>query len=171
MKVLFLKHVINVWKEGDIKEVKPWYAQNFLFPKWLAIELTQAEEKKHKDKLKKEDSRRRQLIENRHEIAEKLNGIKLDFSLRASWWSKVFWAIWEKDILREIKNKFQIDLSKKHVDMPSGHIKKLWEEFVFIKLWKDASAKVIIDVKPEWCLIFELIFEIKNVELLLRLNE
>ena len=84
MKVLFLKHVVNVWKEGEIKEVKPGYAANCLFPKWFAIELTPAEEKKHKEKLKKEDAHIRELIENRHKIAESLNWKKIDF------WKKNF---------------------------------------------------------------------------------
>ncbi len=149
MKVLFLKHVINVWKEGDIKDVKPWYAQNFLFPKWLAIELTLEEERKHNDKLKKDDLHRRELIENRHNIADTLNWKTLEFKLKTWWWNKVFWAIWEKDIINEIKKVFKIDLSKKHIQMQSWHIKKIWEEFVFINIWKDAKAKIIVKVNAE----------------------
>lgn len=143
MRVLFLKHVINVWKEGEIKEVKPGYAANCLFPQGLAVELTPAEEKKHKEKLKREDKHIRELIENRHNISEVLRWQKLDFSLRSWGWDKVYWGVWEKDIIREIKKKFNIDLSKKHIDLPKGHIKKLWEEFIYIKLWKDATAKMI----------------------------
>jgi hypothetical protein len=35
--------------------------------------LTPEEEKKHKDKLKKEENRRMELIENRHNIVDVLN--------------------------------------------------------------------------------------------------
>ena len=146
MKVLFLKHVINVWKEGEIKDVKPGYAANCLLPQGLAIELTNAEEKKYKERLKREDKHIRELIENRHNIAEQLNWKKIEFSLKSWWWWKVYGWIWEKDIIREIKNLFKIDLSKKHIDLPGGHIKKLWEEFIYIKLGKDASAKMIASV-------------------------
>lgn len=82
MKVLFLKHVLHVAKQGDIKEVKSGYAANCLFPQGLAVELTPEQEKKHKNSLKKEDSRRRELIENRHQISEQLQGKELNFSLK-----------------------------------------------------------------------------------------
>lgn len=146
MKVLFLKHVINVWKQWEIKEVKPWYAANFLFPKGLAIELTPEEEKKYKEKIKKDDFYKRWLVENRHKLVEELNWKTLTFSLKMweNW--KTYWWIWEKDIIKMVKEKFKIELSKKHIDLPDWHIKKIWEKTIFIKLWKDAIAKVYIIV-------------------------
>ena len=149
MKVLFLKHVINVWKEWDIKDVKPWYAANMLFPKWLAIELTPETEKKYKSKLKKEENHKRELIENRHKLSETIKWAKLDFTLKTWSNNKVYWWIWEKDIISEIKKKFKIELTKKHIDMPDWHIKKLWENQIFIKLWKDAISKIFININKE----------------------
>lgn len=149
MKVLFLEHVINVWKKGEIKEVKAWYASNMLFPKWFAVELTPEQEKKHRDSLNREDKHRRELIENRYNLSDVLNGKKIVFSLKTWWWDKVFGWIWEKDIIEKVKKDFKIELSKKHIDLPDGHIKKLWEHQVFIKLWKDAMAKMFISVERE----------------------
>lgn len=149
MKVLFLKHVINVGKPWEIKEVKPGYAANMLFPQWLAIELTPETEKKYKEKLKKEEKHRMELIENRHEISESLNHKKLEFILKTWTNHKVYGWIWEKDIIDEVKKKFKIELSKKHIDMPDGHLKKLGEHIIYIKLWKDAMAKVFIVLNEE----------------------
>ena len=147
MKVLFLKHVVNVWKEGEIKEVKPGYAANMLFPKWYAIELTPEAEKQHKAKLKREEAHKREMIENRHNLSEILNQKRLEFTLKTWANHKVYWGIWEKDIIAEIKKKFKIELSKKHIEMPDGHIKKLWENQIFIKLGKDAMAKMFVVIK------------------------
>ncbi len=147
MKVLFLKHVINVGKEGEIKEVKPGYAANMLFPKGYAIELTPEAEKKHKAKLKKEETHKREMIENRHNLTEIINNKRLEFTLKTGANHKVYWWIWEKDIIAEIKKKYKIELSKKHIEMPDGHIKKLWENQIFIKFGKDAMAKVFIVIK------------------------
>jgi len=147
MKVLFLKHLVNVGKEWEIKEVKPGYAANMLFPKWYAIELTPAAEKQHKAKLKKEETHKREMIENRHNLSEILNHQKLEFTLKTWANHKVYGWIWEKDIISEIKKKYKIELTKKYIEMPEGHIKKLWESQIFVKLWKDAMAKVFIVIK------------------------
>lgn len=141
--------MINVWKEWEIKEVKPWFAANMLFPKWLAIELTPQAEKEYKDKLKRKEQHKRELIEDRHRIIEQLNWQTLEFALIA--WSnkKVYWWVWEKDIISELKKKFKIELTKKNIDMPDGHLKKLWEYQIYVKLWKDAMAKMFVIVKQE----------------------
>ena len=149
MKVLFLENVIHVAKKGDIKEVKPGYAQNMLFPKKLAVELNEKVEKEMKNKANSEEKHRRELIENRHKIVEELNHKKLSFKLKADSSWKVFWSIGEKDIIRTVKRLFKLDLTKKHIDLPSGHIKKLWESDVFIKLGKDAMAKMFISIEKE----------------------
>lgn len=149
MKVLFLKHVVNVWKEGEIKDVKPGYATNLLLPQWLAIELTPEAEKKYYEKLKKQEAHKRELIENRHQISEKLNWQKLVFTLKTGTNHKVYWGIWEKDIISEIKKKFKLELTKKHIDLPDWHIKKLWESQIYVKLWKDAMAKLFIIINEE----------------------
>ncbi|MDR0772639.1 MAG: hypothetical protein LBF15_06720 [Candidatus Peribacteria bacterium] len=65
-----------------MKEVKPGFAQNMLFPKGLAVELTPEEEKRRSDKIKKDENHRMKLIENRHNIADTLNGQKLTFALK-----------------------------------------------------------------------------------------
>ncbi len=148
MKVLFKKHVINVGKVWEIKEVKPWYAQNFLFPNGSAVEYTAQVAKSMKTSQRKEEAHRIELIANRHEIVEKLNGQTLDFELKTWGNDKVYGGIWEKDILLQLKKKFKVDLTKKHIDLMDGHLKKLWEHDVYVKVWKDAMAKMKAVISP-----------------------
>ena len=148
MKVLFKKHVINVWKPWEIKEVKAWYAQNFLFPHGHAVEYTAQIAKSLKTSQKKEEAHRIELIANRHEIVEKLNGQTLEFALKTWAWEKVYGWVWEKDILLQLKKKYKVELTKKHIELMDGHLKKLWEHDVYVKVWKDAMAKMKVLVTP-----------------------
>ena len=146
MKVLFKKHVVNVGKVWEIKEVKPGYAQNFLLPQGHAVELTDAVLKKMKQAGQKDEAHRRELISDRHDIVEKLNGKSLTFSLTSGANGKVYWGIGEKDILTEITKVYKVTLAKKHISLMDWHLKKLWEHDVYIKLWKDAMAKMKVEL-------------------------
>lgn len=146
MKVIFLEHVLHVWKKWEIKEVASAYASNFLIPKNLAKKVTPEMEKNFQNKQRKAESQRREILGDSHAIAEKLNGEKLVFHLGSSPSGKVFWGIGEKDIIEAVHKKFHVQLTKKHIEFANGHIKTLWEHFVYIKLSKDAIAKVLISV-------------------------
>lgn len=142
MKVIFIEHVLHTGKPWEIKEVSSAYATNFLIPKWLAKKLTPEMEKSIKNKSRKQESQRREIIWDVHGIIQKLNGVTLNFSLPSRGEDKVFWSIGEKDIVGEIQKHFHIPLTKKHVVFPQGHIKKTGEDFVYVKLGTNASAKV-----------------------------
>ncbi len=148
MKVLLLKNVLHIWKAGDIKEVKPWFAGNMLFPKNLAVEFTKAEEEKYKRSLQKKEQWRMHLIEKKHEIIEMLNWQKFEFTLR---WTekKVFWAVAEKDLLAQIKKKFKLNLTKKNIYLPDWHLKKVGEHMIFIKITEKEMAKVFVIINSE----------------------
>lgn len=146
MKVLFLKLVPNVWHVGEIKEISDSYARNFLIPKWLAKKITQEEEKQLQTQEKKQEEARRNLIENKHKIIEMLNGQTLLFKAKTLQNGKMFWWIWEHDVMQKILKDFKIELEKKHIDMVDGHIKKIGKKDIYIKLW-ETMAKITIIVE------------------------
>jgi len=146
MKVIFLQHVINVWKVWEIKEVKSGYAQNFLLPKWLAKEFSLEEQKRFDDKKKKEEQNRQKKVEHRHELFDLLNWKEFNFSLQKTESWKAFWSIAEKDIIPQLKKAFKIDFTKSEIEMPDWHIKKNWKYDIFVKLGSGEMAKIIIVV-------------------------
>lgn len=147
MKVIFLKHVINVWKVWEIKEVKEWYAMNFLFPHGYAKEYTEAVAKKLEQDKKKKESQRRDIVEHRQEIFDALNGKELEFHLERTESGKTFWSIWEKDIIARLEKDFKLHFSKGEIEMPAGHIKHEWKSDVFVKIGAWKMVKLIIVVK------------------------
>jgi large subunit ribosomal protein L9 len=144
MKVLFLKNVVNVWKAWEIKEVKDWYAWNFLLPKWFAKRLTPEDEKKLQSDKKKEENHRIQIIEQRHKIVETISWSEFIFKMKVGENWKAFWSVSEKDIIEASDKKLSIKLQKSNIDIVDWHLKKLWSKFVYIKLAEDSIAKITI---------------------------
>lgn len=145
MKVLFLQHVINVWKVWEIKEVNDSYARNFLIPKKYAKQFTKEDEKNLELKKKKIEKNRINKVENRHELWEKLNWKTFTLILSKGT-GKLFWSVTEKEIIEILKKEEKLDFTKWEIVMESGHIKKTWKHDVFVKLWAWEMAKIIINI-------------------------
>ncbi len=147
MKVVLIKDVEKLGKEGDVVEVKPGYARNYLFPKKLAVDATPANlklaEKKRKQRLKRE----REKIEHMKSLAEKLSGMKLTFYKKAGEKNRLFGSVTSKDIVEALQNTYNIELDKKsiHLEHP---IKELGSFEVEVHLYEDINTKIEVVVEP-----------------------
>lgn len=111
MKVILINDVPSLGKKGEIKEVKPGYARNFLLNKYAlllndpkALELQkERKEVKEKDSVKKEE---------KSANLEKISGKKFTFMAKTDKKGKLYGSIGSK----EIGEKLGIDegLIKKH---------------------------------------------------------
>ena len=146
MKVIFLEHVINVWKKWEVKEVKSWYAANFLFPKWLAKEFTETDAKNAEKKAQKTEENRINLLANKWEIAKELSKKTLSFHMPHAASGKIHGSLKEKDIVAEIKKQLKIELTKKNIRFENGHIKQIWNHSVYVDFGDKVTAKLNITI-------------------------
>lgn len=146
MRVIFLEHVINVGKKWEVKEVKSWYAANFLFPKKLAKEFTDADEKRLAGKAQKKEENRINLLANKEDIAKELSKMNLSFHMPHAASGKIHGSLKEKDMVEEIKRQFKIQLTKKNIRFENGHIKQIGKHTVYVDFGDKVTAKVDITI-------------------------
>lgn len=148
MKVIFLKHVINVGKLWEVKEVSSGYASNFLFPKKFAKPFTESVKASIEQWEQKKESDRRMLLGWKQEMIDELQGKVFEFSLKASG-DKVYGSITPKEVAEYIAKKYRFPLSKKHVDFGWVHssFKTLWNHDIYIDLWENYAVKAIVSIK------------------------
>jgi len=72
-KLILIKKVFNLGKKGEIVEVSPGYARNFLVPQGLAKIATEKEMKTAVLNQKKEKEKKHQELEQVQEIKEQLD--------------------------------------------------------------------------------------------------
>ncbi len=84
MKVLLTQNVLNLGQIGDVVEVKPGYARNYLLPERLAVEPTEGnlkaieeEKRKHQEELARQRAQKEQL-------ASEISGKEITISARAN---------------------------------------------------------------------------------------
>ena len=113
MKVILLKDVKNVGKKDQTVEVSDGYAQNFLFPRKLAVQLT----KGSSQVLANQKEAEKQLFEKNQaearEIAKKLESITLEFTLKSGNNGRCFGNVSLKQIEEELLAKYKIQIDKR----------------------------------------------------------
>lgn len=147
MKVILLQDVKNVGKKGQTIDVSDGYANNFLFPKRLAVK----ESKKSVEILEKQNEEARIAYENQKQEAiklkERLNQITLEFTLKSNN-GKVFGSISFKQVEEELRNKYQINVDKRKI-LTKGPIDELGITTLEIELFKGVNGFIKVHVGEE----------------------
>lgn len=141
MRVVLNQDVKGIGKKLQVVEVSEGYARNYLIPKKLALvadnkNINEANTKNEAAIYKKktefeEATKQKEIIEKSY----------IEFRHKVGEASKLFGSITEKDIADAIKEKFNLDVSKKKIVITSP-IKYLGEHTVSVKLYEGVIAKL-----------------------------
>lgn len=148
MKVILIKDVKKLGKEGEIKEVSDGYARNFLIPQGCAVEATQ-------NKLKEavEKDLRREKQKNKEENAalqlkEQLDGKKVNISARTGAGDKLFGAITPREVAEALQKEYGIKIDKKKIEL-GDPIKHLGNFQAKLKIYPNIQANIEVIVTAE----------------------
>ena len=148
MKVILLKNVDKLGKEGDLVEAKSGYARNFLFPKKAAIEATPENMKNWKEMKAKEAADEAARVEEAEAQKKELESKVVDLKAKGGANGKLFGAITTKDIADRMKEIFGLKIDKKKIVL-SENIKTTGKHKVTVKLHGDISADVDVVIDAE----------------------
>ncbi|MHC6181522.1 50S ribosomal protein L9 [Clostridium sp. JNZ X4-2] len=140
MKIILLKNVKSLGKEGEVVKASDGYARNYLIPKGLAEEANEVN--LHIWNNKKEAERKQKLseVETAQKLAESLKGKEINLTVKSGENGRLFGSITGKDISDELKKKFNIDVDKKKIVI--NNIRQLGIYYVEIKLYPEISTKI-----------------------------
>lgn len=148
MKMILLKDVKGLGKEGDIINAKEGYARNYLLPKGVAKEATKGnvkvlEEKKTANKLKKEEE-----LNQAKALAERLSKLTVIIESKAGDNGKLFGSITTKDISDALKKQHKIKIDRRKIVL-NNNIKTLGDTEVDAKIYPNVTAKFTVSIKQK----------------------
>lgn len=147
MKVIFQKDVKGQGKKGEIKEVSDGYARNFLIPRGLAVEATEANLSILRAKERSEEKKERERLEEAKAIAKKLESLELVIKAKAGEGGRLFGAVTSKQIAEALKAK-NIEIDKRKIDLEEP-IRALGFAHVPVKLHPEVTATVKVLITEE----------------------
>ncbi|MCI5726241.1 MAG: 50S ribosomal protein L9 [Clostridium sp.] len=146
MKVILLEDVKKIGKKGDVINTSDGYARNYLFPKKLAQEATDAN--LHILNNKKENERKQKLaeLEAAQKLAQELKGKEIKLSAKTGENGKLFGAITNKDVAELIDKQYGVKVDKKKIVMETIKVAGGYE--IEVKLYPEVTTKMRVIIVP-----------------------
>jgi large subunit ribosomal protein L9 len=147
MKVIFLQDVENVASEGDIKDVKPGYARNFLFTKRIALEATPANLKSLEKRLAEISKKEKDRVSDAEKLAAELKKAEVSIVKKAGEKGKLYGAITPQELIDALSAQ-GFNLEKKQLELKEP-IRELGRHEVKIHLYKEVRSHFTLLVNAE----------------------
>ncbi|MBQ5952684.1 MAG: 50S ribosomal protein L9 [Lachnospiraceae bacterium] len=146
MKLVLLQDVKALGKKNDIVNVNDGYARNYLIPRKLGVEANAAALNELKTQQANAAFQAAEQLKAAQELASKIGSVKLEMPVKVGGNGKLFGALSSKEIADAMKEQFGIDMDKKKIVLAEP-IKEVGERTVEVKLHKDVTAKLALNVK------------------------
>ena len=147
MKVILTKDVKGTGKKGEIVNVSDGFANNFLLKKGAAVLANEDNLNILKNKQSSEQHKKDEELKAALKIKEEINDKEVVLLKKAGEGGRLFGAVTAIDICDAIKSSLNTDVDKRKIVLKNT-IKSIGRFETEIKIHKDVTAKVIVDVKP-----------------------
>jgi len=145
MKVILLEDVKGTGKKGQVVNASDGHARNFLFPRKLAIEATDANLHNLNTQQKKADHKLAQEVKAAQELAEKLQAKPVIITAKVGDNGRMFGSISNKEVAEAIQSQLGASIDKKKINL-SEPVKSIGKYTATAKLHPKVSAKIDFEV-------------------------
>jgi large subunit ribosomal protein L9 len=147
VKLLLKESIKNVGRVGDIVEVSPGYARNYLLPQDLAVEPTPNNVKKIEARRKEIEKQERDRREQQAAMIARLEGVEVTLERRANEQGNLFGSVTATDIAKALQAQ-GFNIEPEDVNLP-GKLDRIERYQVQIKFAEDLAADVKVWVAPD----------------------
>ena len=119
MQVILMRDVLHTGKRGEVIDVKPGYARNFLIPKGLALEATPGNQQYFNEQRKKIDARHAREREAAERVAADISGTRIKVSKRVGETETLYGSVTATEIHLLLQEK-GISVDKRRIDLEGG---------------------------------------------------
>ncbi|MEW6080757.1 MAG: 50S ribosomal protein L9 [Bacillota bacterium] len=145
MKVILLQDVPSLGKKGDSVVVSPGYARNYLLPKGLVVEATQAALKEWDARASRDQKKASRELAQARTLAERLSQGGIKVAAKAGAGGRLFGSVTSKDLSEAVSNQLglQIDRRKIHLE---ENLKSLGAFTVTVRLHPEVTANLKVKI-------------------------
>lgn len=148
MEIILLETIDRLGGLGDLVNVRPGFARNYLLPQGkakLATPENIAEIEAHRAELEAHEA---ELLANAKARAGQLNGMEITITAKSGGEGKLFGSVTNTNIAEAITEK-GVEVARSEIRMPEGPIRSAGEYEIEIHLHAQVNAEVKVIVVGE----------------------
>tara|TARA_Y100000813_G_scaffold848_1_gene654 strand:- start:4439 stop:4885 length:447 start_codon:yes stop_codon:yes gene_type:complete len=147
MKIILKEDVNKLGQKGDVVEVKPGFARNYLMPQKLAILFTEQQQKSFEEANRVEERKLERQKDSLNSVLKELEKLDLSLKMKSEEGDKLFGSVTKIDIAK-LLDENGITIDKKYIIL-SSPIKTLGEHKIDIVFTSELSGSFNLLIEKE----------------------
>ena len=147
IKLLLQESIKNVGRVGDVVEVSPGYARNYLLPKGLAVQPTPGNVKKVEERRKEVERQERERKEQQAVLLKQLEGVEVTLERRANEQGHLYGAVSATDIAKALQAQ-GFNVQPDDINLP-GKLDQINNYTVQVAFADDLKGDIKVWVAPD----------------------
>ena len=148
MEILLKQDVENLGSAGDIVNVKPGYARNYLIPRGLAMPATPGLRKQANQIKQAAERRRLRELKTAQDLADRISQVTLRFKAKAGESGRLYGSITSTAIAEALADDLGTEVDRRRIRMDHP-LRELGEHPITIHLTQGVDATFQVVVEPE----------------------
>jgi large subunit ribosomal protein L9 len=148
MEVILRQDVEKVGLRGEVVDVAPGFARNYLLPRKLAETATPAKVAELRKLEQKRARHEAQSFEQAQEIAQRLEASEIRFDVPAGETGTLFGSVTATDVAERVWQTDKVRIDRRKLDLPDS-IKRIGRYQIPLELFADVTATLRLAVVPE----------------------
>jgi large subunit ribosomal protein L9 len=144
IEVILKDHVEHLGKRGEVVKVANGYARNYLFPRKLALAVTDENKRQIERERAKADVREAAEVKEAQALADRLTGVEVAIARRVGENQTLYGSVTSADIADALEAR-QITLDRRRIQL-SEPLKAIGEHDVVVKLHREVSVTLKVKV-------------------------
>ncbi len=147
MQVILLQDLYNNGVAGEVVNVAPGFARNYLIPRKMAIKATPAALRETETIRQNVEARKAQYNNMLNDLARQIDGVELIFGRRAASTGKLFGSVTTQEIVEALDEKSGVDLNRRRISQQG--LREVGTHNVAVRLGNEISPELTVTIVPE----------------------
>jgi large subunit ribosomal protein L9 len=146
IEVILKEHVEHLGSRGQVVRVADGYARNYLFPRKLALAVTEENKRQIERERAKAEAREAEEKTVAEAMAARLEALDIAIARRVGEHETLYGSVTAADIADALQAK-EFTIDRRKIQLPEP-LKRLGEHTVPVKLHREVTAQVKVKVVP-----------------------